>query len=276
MNFSKHFLSLRDYFLTQETFELWLDEASGLLKTMPQPEKLDRYYESENYLSHDDNKVTFFAKCYNTVKIFNLRSKTKTIMPFVKNGRVLDIGAGTGDLVDALNKVGVNAIGYEPSERARAAALHKGTHLLKEYPQEVKQFQVITMYHVLEHVANVEEQLKRVYDLLESRGTLILALPNYESLDAKIFKKYWAGYDVPRHLYHFNRNAVVYVSGKYFEIVKTQPMWFDSFYVSILSAQYKKLPMAFVIGSLVGFLSNVAVIFTKQPSSITYILQKRN
>jgi len=276
VSFSKHFLSLNDYFLTQEPFEIWEDPISGLLKTLPQPEQLDRFYESEDYLSHDDHNATFFARCYNAVKILNLRSKTKLALRYAHNGNVLDIGAGVGDLIKSLQHAGMNAIGYEPSMRAREVAAVKGVTLVDTYPETTNTFKLVTMYHVLEHVPDVTLQLKRVHSLLENNGYLILALPNYKSFDASYFKNFWAAYDVPRHLYHFDRGAVSAVCKDYFEIVETRPMWFDSFYVSILSAQYKKVPAAFLVGVCIGMWSNITALFSKEPSSITYVLQKRN
>lgn len=275
MNFSEYFLSPNDYFLTQEPFELWKDPASGLLKTLPQPKQLDRFYESEDYFSHDNNNATFFARCYNAVKVINLRSKTTLAKRYAHNGNVLDIGAGSGDLVKSLRREGMNAVGFEPSVRARAVAAAKGIGLLDTYPETVNAFKLVTMYHVLEHVPDVVFQLKRVHGLLENNGHLILALPNYKSFDARYFKKFWAGYDVPRHLYHFDRTAVHVVCKDYFEVIKTKSMWFDSFYVSILSARYKKVPAAFLVGICIGMWSNMVAIVSKEPSSITYVLKKR-
>jgi 2-polyprenyl-3-methyl-5-hydroxy-6-metoxy-1,4-benzoquinol methylase len=131
------------------------------------------------------------------------------------------------------------------------------------------------MYHVLEHVPDVEKQKEKILELLQPNGVLILALPNYESFDAKFYGKYWAGYDVPRHLFHFNKKAVRSLFEKDFEIIKMKPMWFDSFYVSILSSRYKKSLFPFFSGMFIGLLSNLIAMSTKEPSSITYILKKR-
>ncbi|MEN8816569.1 MAG: class I SAM-dependent methyltransferase [Nonlabens sp.] len=276
LNFSKRFLQLNDYFLTQEKFELYIDPKTELIKTIPQPEQLDRYYESEDYLSHDDTQKSFFARCYNFAKVFNLKSKTSLIKKFAQNGSVLDIGAGVGDLVKSLKQNGVKARGFEPSEKARLFAKEKGIDLhtsLDEF--ESNTFDLISMYHVLEHVRDVKKQKQEILELLKPNGVLILALPNYESYDAKFYGKFWAGYDVPRHLFHFNKKAVESLFHEEFDILKMQPMWFDSFYVSILSARYKKTGIPFLSGILVGLLSNVKAIFTKEPSSITYVLKKR-
>lgn len=276
LNFSKRFLQLNDYFLTQEKFELYIDPKTELIKTIPQPEQLDRFYESEDYLSHDDSKKSFFARCYNFAKGFNLKSKTSLIKKFSKNGVVLDIGAGVGDLVKSLQENGVEARGFEPSEKARLFAKEKGIDLHSNLDSfELQKFDLISMYHVLEHVPDVQQQKQEILRLLKPKGVLILALPNYESYDARFYGKFWAGYDVPRHLFHFNKKAVESLFQEEFEIVKMQPMWFDSFYVSILSSRYKKAAIPFLSGILVGFVSNMAALFSKEPSSITYVLKKR-
>jgi 2-polyprenyl-3-methyl-5-hydroxy-6-metoxy-1,4-benzoquinol methylase len=276
LNFSKRFLQLNDYFLTQEKFELYRDPKTELIKTIPQPEQLDRFYESEDYLSHDDSKKSFFARSYNFAKGFNLKSKTSLIKKFSQNGVVLDIGAGVGDLVKSLQENGVEARGFEPSEKARLVAKEKGIDLHSNLDSfELQKFDLISMYHVLEHVPDVQQQKQEILRLLKPKGVLILALPNYESYDAKFYGKFWAGYDVPRHLFHFNKKAVESLFQEEFEIVKMQPMWFDSFYVSILSSRYKKAAIPFLSGILVGFVSNMAALFSKEPSSITYVLKKR-
>ncbi|MEO9952235.1 class I SAM-dependent methyltransferase [Nonlabens sp.] len=274
--FSKPFLELKDYFLTQEKFELYLDPETELIKTIPQPKELDLYYESEDYLSHDDTQKSFFAFCYNFAKSFNLKSKTSLIGRFIKNGNVLDIGAGVGDLVNALQKNGITATGFEPSAKARKIAEEKGI-VLKPNLESFKEnsFDLISMYHVLEHVTDVEKQKQEILGLLKSNGILILALPNYKSYDARFYGKYWAGYDVPRHLFHFNKKAVKSLFDKEFEIVKMKPMWFDSFYVSILSSRYQKSFSPFLKGIIIGLLSNFVALFNKEPSSITYVLKKR-
>lgn len=276
LKFPKHFLKLKDHFLTQEKFDLYIDPETELIKTIPQPENLDPYYESEDYLSHDDSQDSFFARCYNFAKGFNLKSKTSLIKKFAQNGSVLDIGAGVGDLVLALKEAQLNATGFEPSEKARAVARNKGVDLYASLDEvDANSFQLISMYHVLEHVPDVEKQKEKILQLLKPNGVLILALPNYESFDAKYYGSYWAGYDVPRHLFHFNKKAVKSIFDKEFDIIKMQPMWFDSLYVSILSSKYKKSTFPFLSGIFIGLFSNLKAIITNEPSSITYVLKKR-
>ncbi|KEZ92439.1 class I SAM-dependent methyltransferase [Nonlabens ulvanivorans] len=275
-NYSEHFLSLKDYFLTQESFELYKDPSSAVLKTIPQPKHLEAYYESEDYLSHDDSQTSFFAKCYQFAKRWNLKSKKQLIAKYAIDGKILDIGAGVGDVVAILKNAGYDAIGFEPSEKARSFAARKGIELLNQTDSiEPKSIKVISMYHVLEHVPDFEQQINQIQNWLTKDGILILALPNYNSFDAKYFKNEWAGYDVPRHLYHFNKEAIRNIFQDRFELITTKPMWFDSLYVSILSARYQKRKFSFLYGLCIGFLSNCSAVFTKEPSSLVYVLKKR-
>lgn len=275
-SYFKFFLSVQDYFLSQEKFELHIDEATQVLKTIPQPKGLDSYYESDDYLSHDDSQNSFFARCYQFAKSWNLKSKKSLVTKYAGDGKILDIGAGVGDLVSVLKKSGYDAVGYEPSAKARTFAARKGIELLDQTTSiQANSIQVITMYHVLEHVPDYRKQIANIENWLKEDGILILALPNYKSLDAKWFKNYWAGYDVPRHLFHFNKAAVRNIFKGKFDMISMKPMWFDSFYVSILSARYQKKRFSFIYGLLVGLLSNINAIFSKEPSSVVYILKKR-
>lgn len=272
----KHYLSLQDYFLTQEKFDLHRDETTGLIKTIPQPDDLGKYYESEVYLSHDDTATGLFATLYKISKKWNLASKVDLVKNWVAQGKVLDIGAGVGDLVKELEKSNFTATGFEPSSKARSVASGKGVNLSPSLDNfEPNSFDLITMYHVLEHVPDLNLQKQQIIKLLKPQGIFIVALPNYESFDARYYGKLWAAYDVPRHLFHFNKTAVSTLFEDSFEIVAMKPLWLDSFYVSILSERYKKSSLPFVRGLIIGFVSNMMALFTKEPSSITYVLKKR-
>jgi 2-polyprenyl-3-methyl-5-hydroxy-6-metoxy-1,4-benzoquinol methylase len=213
---------------------------------------------------------------YAFAKAVNLKSKSNLISKYVRNGKHLDIGAGVGDLVKAARDKGIDSEGAEPSPKARTVAKDKGVSL-KTSTSVFKddEVSVITMYHVLEHVPNLDEQISEIDRLLKDEGILILALPNIKSWDAKYFNKYWAGYDVPRHLHHFSKRSIKGLLEKRFQLIETKPMWFDSFYVSILSARYQKRKFPFLQGLALGMISNLSALLTKEPSSITFVLKKR-
>ncbi|BAO54843.1 class I SAM-dependent methyltransferase [Nonlabens marinus] len=271
------FIETKDFFLTQENFTIHKTSVPGVLKTIPQPEDLSPYYETTDYLSHDDSDPSIFARLYRLARKWNIKSKYKLISTYADDGSILDVGAGNGELVRYLKEHHLDAQGYEPSKLARDVAYRKGVNLLDHLPtSKSNYYQVIQMFHVLEHIPNPESILQDLHKMLVEDGVLIIALPNYKSWDAQFFKRFWAGYDVPRHLFHFEEQGVRNLVKDHFELIKTRPMWLDSFYVSILSCRYKKWPIPTVLGMGLGLVSNIYAIFTSQPSSRIYILKKHN
>jgi SAM-dependent methyltransferase len=280
MNFSPNnvFIKVKDHSVSKESFDLLLDEELQLLKTTPQPslDKLPSYYESEDYISHTDSKRTLFEKLYHLVKTNALKNKVALITnENPQKGNLLDIGAGTGDFLSHAKKAGFNCIGIEPNEKAKNISISKGvsfTNTLEEL--ENNSFDVITMWHVLEHVPDLENQIKTLKKLLKPNGTIIIAVPNYKSFDAKHYKSFWAAYDVPRHLWHFSKVSIQKLFSKEdLQLNKVKPMWFDSFYVCLLSEKYKTGKMNFVKGFFYGFVSNCSGIFKKEFSSHIYVIK---
>jgi predicted SAM-dependent methyltransferase len=280
MNFLPNniFLKVKDHSVSKESFDLLLDEELQLLKTHPQPslDKLPSYYESEDYISHTDSRRTLFEKLYHIVKTNALKSKVAIInKENPSKGNLLDIGAGTGDFLNQAQKSGWKCIGIEPNEKAKSMAVSKGvlfTSTLEVLDDH--SFDVITMWHVLEHVPDIEFQIKTLKRLLKPNGTIIIAVPNFKSFDAKHYQSYWAAYDVPRHLWHFSKISIDKLFSKEnLKLKKVQPMWFDSFYVCLLSEKYKTGKMNFVKGFFYGFLSNCSGIYKKQYSSHIYIIK---
>jgi 2-polyprenyl-3-methyl-5-hydroxy-6-metoxy-1,4-benzoquinol methylase len=280
MNFSPNnvFIKVQDHSVSKELFDLLLDEELQLLKTHPQPslEQLPSYYESEDYISHTDSKRTLFEKLYHFVKTNALKSKVTLISkenPL--KGNLLDIGAGTGDFLKHAKKSGWNCIGIEPNEKAKNIAVSKGVNFINILEElDNNSFDVITMWHVLEHVPDLENQIKTLKRLLKPNGTIFIAVPNYNSFDAKHYKSFWAAYDVPRHLWHFSKSSIQkLVAKENLKLHKVKPMWFDSFYVCLLSEKYKTGKMNFIKGFFYGFLSNCSGIVKKEFSSHIYIIK---
>ncbi|NAY91673.1 methyltransferase domain-containing protein [Muricauda sp. JGD-17] len=275
----KLYLKTKDFSVSGEFFELHWDPQMDMLSTFPQPKDISRYYESEDYISHTDAKSSFTDKLYQWVKRINLRNKTQIIDSQVhKLKSLLDFGAGTGDFVLHAQASGYEAKGIEPSERARGLAERKGVSLysnLKHTGED--KFQVITLWHVLEHLPNLQQQIIEIVSRLNQDGTLIVAVPNFKSFDAKHYGTYWAGYDVPRHLWHFSRTAIEKIFQQHnFKIVAVHPMWFDAFYVSMLSEKYKGNRRYLFHAFLVGLWSNIKACFTKEHSSLIYVLKREN
>lgn len=276
------FISVKDYSVSGEVFDLVKNETFGFLETIPQPdlEKLPEYYKSDDYISHTDSKRNLFERTYHIIKKMALRRKLSLINSFSKEkGVLLDVGCGTGDFLEFSKTKGWRVVGIEPNNQARVIAnkktnnsVYKTDHLLN---LDNHSFDIITLWHVLEHLPNLEEHIAVFKRLLKPNGTLIIAVPNYKSYDAKIYKTYWAAFDVPRHLWHFSKESIKILMETFnMNVVKMYPMQFDAFYVSLLSEKYRTGRMKIFRPFFVGLFSNVKAIWSKEYSSIIYCVKK--
>ena len=280
----KPYLKCKDYTVSDENYQLMFNKEYEMLVTTPVPENLSKYYKSEDYISHTDSKKTFFDKIYQAVKNITLKRKLRLINECLLDQNsisrpernILDVGAGTGDFLKFCKVNSWNVFGTEPDTGARSIAAKKGVLLHKDLSQFTNQkFEIITLWHVLEHVENLEEYISILEKLLAKKGKLIIAVPNYKSYDAKYYNKFWAAFDVPRHLWHFSETSI----SKLFALVnlkveKTLPMKFDAYYVSLLSEKYKYGRMKPISAFYRGLVSNFKAIKSKQYSSLIYVLKK--
>jgi len=283
----KTYISCKDYLVSGEQFDLLLDDTLDLLMTNPKPEakKLASYYKSENYISHTDSKKSLLDRVYQRVRSYTLKKKLKLINSFhTEEKNILDIGAGTGDFLKTCAENGWSVNGVEPNKTARNIAAKKAIHnggLFFESIDELKKeenaflsFDVITMWHVLEHVPNLDETIFNLKKLLKPEGVLIVAVPNFKSFDAAYYKEFWAAYDVPRHLWHFSQTAIRRLFFfQAMEVIQTLPMKFDSFYVSLLSEKNKTKKMKFLNAFFIGLRSNLKAKKTNEYSSLIYVIK---
>lgn len=276
----KHFLTVKDHSVSKEIFDLYYDEELDMLITSPQPElqNLGKYYESEDYISHTDNKRSLFEKAYHFVKNIALQNKLNLInSEQSQKGKLLDIGAGTGDFLLTAKNNGWETIGVEPSDRAKNIAKQKGISFVEEISTlENHSLDVITMWHVLEHVPDLEHQIQELKRLLKPTGTLIVAVPNYKSFDANHYETFWAAFDVPIHFWHFSKKSIQVLFQKVdMKLEKVLPMKFDSFYVSLLSEKYKTGKMNYIKAFFIGLKSNWKAKKTNEYSSHIYVLKNK-
>jgi 2-polyprenyl-3-methyl-5-hydroxy-6-metoxy-1,4-benzoquinol methylase len=274
-NISK--ISTKDFLVTLESFELEYDSKTDMLVTKPIPQDLEKYYDPNNYISHSDSGNGLLEKIYQTVKKYTLNNKVKLINEYtIEEKKLLDIGCGTGEfLISAKNK-NWETVGVELNDIARKKAIDKKLEIFKSLDDlNDQKFDVITLWHVLEHLPNLDKQINKIASLLNKNGTLIIAVPNYKSYDAQYYKEYWAAYDTPRHLWHFSQNAIKSIfKNKKIEVVKTLPMYFDSYYVSLLSEKYKSGSSNFLKAFYRGFISNMKAKTSTEYSSLIYVLKK--
>lgn len=270
---------VKDHSVSNETFLLRYDKNRHMFFTEPKPSKeiLPSYYSSEDYISHTDNKRSVFEWIYQIVKRYTLSRKHNLIRSFLpKQGSLIDIGSGTGDFASYLSEKGWKVLGVEPDEGARLRAATKNVQTQADLPVIGIQYDCITMWHVLEHVYDLDAQLDWIQESLKKNGCCFIAVPNFESHDAQYYKEFWAAYDVPRHLYHFSSEAISSLFSDYnLEVVKKCPMTFDGYYVSLLSEKYKNGKMNFFNAFKVGWRSNRLAKKTGAYSSLIYVIKHR-
>jgi ubiquinone/menaquinone biosynthesis C-methylase UbiE len=276
-------LAAKDHTVSGETFAIWecADCTARFTQDAPGAGDIGRYYRSENYISHTNTRRGLVNKLYHRVRTITLAQKRNLIKKVtgLNTGHLLDIGAGTGLFVDAMRKAGWKVTGLEPDEQARRRAgemnivLNDAADLFSLHPAS---FNAITLWHVLEHVHDVHGYLVQAAKLLQPGGKLVVAVPNYTSADAQAYSEYWAAYDVPRHLYHFSPAAMRKLLQQHgFQVTSLHPQWFDSFYVSLLSEQYKTGRSNLLKGAWNGFTSNMKALgAAAKCSSVIYVSAK--
>jgi len=275
------YITVKDYSVSGEEFKLIYNLEFDYLETTPNPSEdtLHEYYKSEDYISHTNSKRNTFEKVYHRVREISLKKKLKIINSFNSEEKTLiDIGCGTGAFLKVAKDNDWTIFGVEPNEDARAIANTITNNSVYNTEQFLKfkehSFDVITLWHVLEHLPNLGEQITLFKKLLKPNGTLVIAVPNYKSFDAMYYKNFWAAYDVPRHLWHFSQTAIKKLFQKEnMIVVKTLPMIFDAFYVSLLSEKYKNKRMNPLKAFLVGLRSNLKAKRSGEYSSLIYVIK---
>ncbi|RAK63267.1 methyltransferase [Hymenobacter edaphi] len=237
---------VEDYSVSHESFAITQCTACSLLLTNPRPDEasLGRYYESPAYISHTDTHQGLINQVYKVARKFTVRQKVALLAREApRRGRVLDYGCGTGYFLHAAKEAGWQIAGFEPNDSARRLAEQNTAQPIAH--GELSQFapasfDVITLWHVLEHILDLNATLEQLVTLLKPDGILVIAVPNAESPDAQYYREQWAAYDVPRHLYHFTAKTVGRLLGKHhLQLRRTLPMKLDAFYISLLSEQYR-------------------------------------
>lgn len=275
-------LWLKDEFLSKEDFHICECLNCGLSYTMPRPnkEKIGEYYKSEEYYSHQENKKGFIPRLYESVKKVNLKHKYNLATQGLNVGKMLDIGCGVGDFLHTAEEHGWTCTGVEPSEDAKAIAKTKtkaniiNSEDMEKIPDAT--FDLITMWHVLEHVDDLKWQIEQLHRLTKTKGRIVIAVPNYKSYDAQYYKELWAAYDVPRHLSHFNKNVLTKIfKSKNLELVQTDKLIWDAYYISYMSEQYKQHKFPLLKGAFRGCISNCKARHTNEWSSMVFIFEKK-
>jgi len=236
-------MTAEDYLVSDESFEIIECNDCSLRFTTPIPDenKISSYYESDKYISHVKRVTTIFDLVYKIVRKITLRSKYKFVerIAYKKRGTLLDIGCGTGDFLKMMKQSDWDVTGVEVNDAARQIAENNTSSVLlnqTEFFESKQKFDVITLWHSLEHLHELKKYLDKISNSLNANGIVIIAVPNYNSYDSEYYKQVWAAYDVPRHLYHFSFDAILKLMDKFnFKLIQSKQLPFDPFYVSLLS-----------------------------------------
>lgn len=278
------YLLTKDFAVTKEEFNIDQCSHCGLRFTNPRPDisEIEKYYNSANYISHTDSSQGLLNNVYQRVKLITLQQKIKLVKEFALNSHpihLLDYGCGTGDFLLTAQQAGMEATGIEPAERARRKGTEKGLKILPEtelFPFPQQNFDVITLWHVLEHVHQLMQVFSQLCLVIKPKGYFFIALPNSDSTDATIYHEAWAAFDVPRHLYHFTPETFnSFISHFPVKLVQKQTMPFDPFYISLLSEKYKTGSSNYLTAlynGLTGFVSGYKEV--NRSSSVIYVLQR--
>ncbi len=279
----KEVLSCTDYTTTKEEFVICQCSDCSFRFTNPRPDinESGKYYQSEDYISHTDSKKGILNKLYQIARDYMIATKYESTVKKYHAKSLVVYGCGTGDFLKYCIDKGHSAFGLEIDDNARKIALNKGCKEVYE-PSHLSNISsdsadIITLWHVLEHIHDLHPTVKHFNRILNESGTLVIAVPNHESHDAKHYGKYWAAYDVPRHLYHFNIASMTRLMNEVgFKLIETRTMRLDPFYIALLSNKYQSGGMNPIKAIYIGLVSNLKTLFSiKNSSSIIYVFKKQ-
>ncbi len=280
------FLKAKDQTVSHAEFQIVACSDCNFLFTNPRPpaSEIGQYYESNEYISHHDDAKDLMSKVYNLVRDYTTQQKIKLLHHAVPGkGTLLDVGCGTGFFLSKAREACWQVHGTEPDTQARAVAMGRVGEAIHENIEapffDSKTYEAITMWHVLEHVHQLNETMDWLHQHLAPQGRLFIAVPNPESEDAQAYQENWAAYDVPRHLYHFSKKAISDLARAHkFKVVRILPMWFDAYYVSMLSTRYAQgstsLPASVWQGTVSNWKGRKSAEKEYNTSSLIYVLSK--
>lgn len=284
------FIACKDYTVSRGTFEVVSCGTCGFLATSPRPAEAEayKYYQSEDYISHSNTRKGLINKVYAWVRNYSIKKKEKLVSDALglsgsKSEKwILDHGCGTGEFLNYCKEQGWGILGLEPGDDARQHAIAiYGLPVVNETAinsMAEKQFDAITLWHVLEHVYPLNERIQKLKSLLKDDGVLIVAVPNHNTAEEKKYREFWAAYDVPRHIWHFDQTSMkALMKNNGLEVITVKPMVFDAYYISMISEGYKNGKGglgAMLSGFWAGFISNTNARSTGEYSSLIYVIKK--
>ena len=273
--------TVKDHLVTGETFDILWDKSKGIARTDPQPteQNLGSYYNSTDYISHNQKPRALVGLLYRVARRQMFRIKTRMFKnEILDKDSVLDYGCGTGDFLKYAASQSYEVYGVEANSAARNQAVKKGLLAVDRWEKLPKiKFDLISLWHVFEHILDLEACINEFNQRLNKGGTLLIAVPNLNSYDAKHYNEYWAAYDAPRHLWHFPQTGIIsLMESKGFELIAKHPLILDALYISYVSEKYQGAKFPLLKGLLRGFSSNFKARKTGEYSSLVYLFKVKN
>lgn len=275
-----NYLKTKDWGFSGELFQIVKCNACDFAFTQdaPDQESIAKYYHHADYISHTDTANSLLFKIYHLVRKRMLLTKQKWVEKHAAKGKILDIGAGTGYFLQQMKWANWHIEGFEPEKAARDIAKNKlAIDLFDDFEKIVENknyLDAISMWHVLEHVHDLNQYFEYFNTMLKEDGKVFIAVPNYTATDAQLYKENWAAWDVPKHLWHFSPKALDTLAQKHqFEIEKRYALPFDAFYIALLSEKTFIGKIRAVFVGIYAFLSTKINI--EKASSIAYVLKRK-
>jgi 2-polyprenyl-3-methyl-5-hydroxy-6-metoxy-1,4-benzoquinol methylase len=189
--------------------------GGGWTAPLPDQRQLASFYPPA-YLGDTESRLEqfFSGRLQRTRSWRNELEKVKLVERFIGGGTILDVGCADGTFLWALNARNWTRHGVEHIKEvvrlvsARMPGLHLTAGDIFASSLHEGQFDVISLWHVFEHLVEPGRVLDRLFGLLKPGGWLFIAAPNIDSLQAHLFRQYWFAFDVPRHVFHFSPSSL--------------------------------------------------------------------
>lgn len=204
---------------TTPTDEFWVLECQqcGVGKTDPVPNNIDEYYIEEYYenrVEENSNNGTLYQFLNKIDQTYEATVGIASLLPD-DTQELLVVGCGPGNKLHQYKRKGINVTGVEPNKKAVQFGRDKydleikhGSLTDDHIIETLSEYDVVLFDHVFEHIPNPRENLAVVRNSLKPTGSLLIEVPNFDSLSRQLFSKYWGDYDVPRHIYHYTPAAL--------------------------------------------------------------------
>jgi 2-polyprenyl-3-methyl-5-hydroxy-6-metoxy-1,4-benzoquinol methylase len=230
----------------QAGFALDQCQVCRLAWTSPEPneKQLDQAY-GESYYSSTETKFNPVIEWWTR---FSARRRARKLVhrhgTSSKKLKILDIGCGRGVLLNGFRQLGHEVLGIERAGSGFDTLPGIEPLSLQELVDDKQRFDLVVLWHVLEHLPEPQQALEQVHQLLNDDGSLFVEVPNYGGLQSRIFAANWFHLDVPRHLYHFtSRSLALMTAASGFIMVNNSSFSLDQNLYGFVQSALNSMPL---------------------------------